>query len=244
MAQRILKYTIPMQHGADVRYAQERLLSHGYTPGTADGIFGEKTLAAVKAFQRDRTLAVDGLVGPLTLAALETDSDAEKETRDGDTLTRFLEYLRGQLGYIYVWGAQGEIVTSASWIHSMETTAYNAARAVTLYQKRLAEGMSPIRAYDCSGLIVRFLLEERLIPYDLSSRGLYGKCTPITKRELRPGDWVFRHNGVRIYHVGVYMGEGMVIESKGRDDGVVERALEASGASYWNRFGRFEPLGG
>jgi peptidoglycan hydrolase-like protein with peptidoglycan-binding domain len=37
-----------------------------------DGIFGAKTLAAVRAFQRSRGLTVDGVVGPLTWGALFT----------------------------------------------------------------------------------------------------------------------------------------------------------------------------
>ena len=57
-------------------------------------------------------------------------------------------------------------------------------------------------------------------------------------RELMPGDLVFRHNGQRIHHVGVFVGNGLVIESKGRDDGVVLRLMDASGKSYWNRYGR------
>ena len=36
----------------------------------ADGIFGHETLHAVRAFQRERGLAVDGIVGPATTAAL------------------------------------------------------------------------------------------------------------------------------------------------------------------------------
>ena len=56
--------------GSEVTQIQQRLSQLGYAPGAADGIFGQKTLAAVKAFQRDRGLAVDGIVGPKTLAAL------------------------------------------------------------------------------------------------------------------------------------------------------------------------------
>lgn len=52
--------------------AQERLISLGYSCGAcgADGINGPGTQAAVQAFQRDRGLSVDGIVGPNTWRAL------------------------------------------------------------------------------------------------------------------------------------------------------------------------------
>ncbi|MBQ9832611.1 MAG: peptidoglycan-binding protein [Clostridia bacterium] len=45
-----------------------------------------------------------------------------------------------------------------------------------------------------------------------------------------------------MHHVGVYIGDGKVIESIGRDYGVVERDIDASGKDYWNRYGRFTAL--
>ena len=55
--------------GAAVVTLQRRLNVWGARL-VVDGAFGDKTLAAVKAFQSARKLAVDGVVGPLTWAAL------------------------------------------------------------------------------------------------------------------------------------------------------------------------------
>ena len=63
--------------GMDVQELQERLNALGYSCGVPDGLFGGKTAAAVKAFQGDHRLLVDGVVGPSTWAALD-DAEAEK----------------------------------------------------------------------------------------------------------------------------------------------------------------------
>ena len=56
--------------GQDVTRLQELLLESGHDPGPADGIFGSRTDAAVNGFQKAAGLTVDGLVGPMTRAAL------------------------------------------------------------------------------------------------------------------------------------------------------------------------------
>jgi peptidoglycan hydrolase-like protein with peptidoglycan-binding domain len=55
-----------------VRSLQRRLEDQGYSPGPIDGRYGPRTETAVDAFQRARGLRVDGVAGPLTLAALRT----------------------------------------------------------------------------------------------------------------------------------------------------------------------------
>ena len=52
--------------GEDVIYLQKQLTVLGYSVGDVDGIFGIKTLEAVKAFQTENGLAVDGIVGSKT----------------------------------------------------------------------------------------------------------------------------------------------------------------------------------
>lgn len=49
---------------------QKRLKELGYYKIAVDGIWGQKTLAAVKAFQRDYGLTVDGIVGTWTERSL------------------------------------------------------------------------------------------------------------------------------------------------------------------------------
>lgn len=56
--------------GEAVRQLQESLATAGFSPGTPDGHFGTRTDQAVRAFQGDRGLAADGVVGAQTWAAL------------------------------------------------------------------------------------------------------------------------------------------------------------------------------
>ena len=60
--------------GSAVRALQAQLAAAGCAPGPADGIFGARTCAAVRAFQKRAGLAADGIAGPRTMAALRAAS--------------------------------------------------------------------------------------------------------------------------------------------------------------------------
>lgn len=70
------KYTLEMRNlknghsGEDVRALQILLNGRGYNCGTADGIFGSKTDSAVRKYQKDKGLSVDGIAGPATMGSL------------------------------------------------------------------------------------------------------------------------------------------------------------------------------
>lgn len=56
--------------GAQVRQVQTRLKDWGYYTGSVDGVYGPKTVAAVKQFQRKHGLSADGIVGPATASKI------------------------------------------------------------------------------------------------------------------------------------------------------------------------------
>lgn len=51
---------------AEIKKAQEKLNELGYDCGTPDGKIGKKTTAAIKKFQKDKGLTVDGILGAKT----------------------------------------------------------------------------------------------------------------------------------------------------------------------------------
>lgn len=55
--------------GPEVEDLQRRLMATGIDPGPVDGLFGPKTEEAVRRFQQQNDLQVDGIAGPDTMAA-------------------------------------------------------------------------------------------------------------------------------------------------------------------------------
>lgn len=68
--------------GAEVKQIQQKLKNWGYYKGNVDGIFGSQTLAAVKYFQSKNGLAVDGIAGPKTLAAMGIGSSSSSTSNN------------------------------------------------------------------------------------------------------------------------------------------------------------------
>lgn len=233
---RELRLEKPRLDGSDVREVQETLVKLGYDPKGIDGVYGKKTYRAVRKFQKKRGLKVDGVVGTNTWAVLRS-AHQEKNSYNDSPTGRFLNWVAKQVGCLYVWGAQGHEM-STSLIKRMENSLRNYKRAIKQFAEHVKNGLTLV-AYDCSGLIIAYLLENGLISHDTTANGLYWNyCVHISKNDLKEGDLVFKKYRTKnkMYHVGVYMG-GDVVHAKGRDDGVIRESLSKAG---WNRFGRLK----
>jgi len=91
--------------GEDVRTMQVYLNALGYNCGTADGIFGNKTVEAVKAFQSAEGLTVDGIAGQQTLDILAArmaghDEPEEPKEPERTELVELREHLKQALGIV------------------------------------------------------------------------------------------------------------------------------------------------
>jgi peptidoglycan hydrolase-like protein with peptidoglycan-binding domain len=64
---------------------QEALTALGFDPGPADGVFGAKTEAAVKAFQQARGIAADGVVGRVTWINIDEADQSHPVLKTGST---------------------------------------------------------------------------------------------------------------------------------------------------------------
>ncbi len=69
-----------------VTYLQQMLQHHGYyNDGEVDGVFGPITDAAVRQFQQDNGLTVDGWAGPITWGVLTGESSPDSGDHDADS---------------------------------------------------------------------------------------------------------------------------------------------------------------
>ncbi len=188
--------------GNDVDSLQRRLIDLGYMDKST-GYYGTETIEAVKAFQEQNELDVDGKTGEITLALIYS-PDAQQSTLKPAEVARranILEVLataEDQLGKPYVWGAEGPDSFDCSG----------------LVYYCLKEAGSSRGRYDAAGY---------------SSVSDWEKITDMDNLEI--GDLLFfSTNGKRVGHTGIYMGEGMMIDASSSNGEVVYRVCKNS---FW-----------
>lgn len=152
-------------------------------------------------------------------------------------IEKLIELAKKMVKYhcIYLWSAQGQHVCklTCAKIRKMELSGAEAARVMRRIADIMAQGFysGNTRAFDCSGLIcwlfVKIGLEAK--GFDLTANGLLNRYTHVLAlADLMAGDLVYKLKDGKAVHVGLYIGNGMVIEAKGRDAGVVVSTLTDS----------------
>ena len=106
--------------GDAVKDLQTQLNNLGYNCGDVDGIFGEKTIKAVQAFQSAYGLIVDGIVGEKTRAMLKSATQqalpkVESEDYHKTLLKEYQQVLNNEYGkFLVVDGIYGPMTEAAA----------------------------------------------------------------------------------------------------------------------------------
>ena len=121
--------------GDDVRAVQKRLKQWGYYDGAVDGIFGYATERAVRWFQQKNGLAVDGVVGEKTAAAmglnLKSTVSASTKPASGDV------YLLAQCIYSESRGEpyKGQVAVGAVVLNRVKSSSFPNSVSGVIFQR-------------------------------------------------------------------------------------------------------------
>ncbi|WP_026331078.1 glycoside hydrolase family protein [Agrobacterium sp. 10MFCol1.1] len=108
----------PVKPDPVVKEAQELLTTAGLNPGAIDGWMGEKTKAAVIAYQKAHPhLIADGIIGPATIAQLRRDAGAAKDVvTKGASSAAGSGLLAFTAGLPWGWIAAGVLVAVVGYV--------------------------------------------------------------------------------------------------------------------------------
>ncbi len=157
-----------------------------------------------------------------------------------------IKLLLTRLGCGYVYGSIGETCTED--LLKRKQAQYGAAMGSGYYQsggdysKGLCARWLGRWVADCSGLIKWARKELSGVWRDVSAQGTYDQCAEgqrgkIKTMPLIPGVAVFMYSNTkkRMTHVGLYIGNGYVIEARGVLYGVVRTKLSARAWTHWGQ---------
>ena len=236
--------------GEDVLFCKQKLLKLGFYGEHITTVtrktFGADTLEAVKRFQAQAALTVDGVIGKETWAALFGDTATLAEPVAKGTVSAKAKAVCAlaltRIGDLYVWGASAMTDLSDAKIKAMDDEF---VRAIAFRDGLYKAGFADLMAHDCSGFISWLMRETGIWDNRRDCDGLWSLCDEVARNELIAGDFLFRNSTTNVNdetHIGLYLGRGMVIHAKGRDVGVVVEGINQGGSGYWHKCGRCKLL--
>ena len=181
--------------GPHVVDVQQALQMAGYEL-EVDGKFGPATEKALKAFQADNGLEVDGLAGKQVynlLLGQEVPADIPER---GAAMGRDIGMTVSRGDYAGDFG------------HRLAQTAIQYLGVPYVYG-----GSTPTGGFDCSGF-VQYVYRQMGIDLPRTADVQYLVGTPVEKDQLRTGDLVFfAGDYVNVSHVGIYLSDGNFIHA-------------------------------
>lgn len=127
--------------GEEVKQIQTKLKRWGYYNGNVDGIFGSKTLSAIKAFQKKNGLTVDGIAGTKTLNAMgiTSSSNSSGTTSNSSNVNLLAHLIYGEArGEPYI----GQVAVGAVIMNRVKSSSFPNTISGVIYQKGAFDAVS------------------------------------------------------------------------------------------------------
>lgn len=211
--------------GKDVENIQKRLKSLGYMSHVT-GYFGSETESAVQAFQKRNSLSVDGTVGKVTMTTL-TSSGAKKASSGNSGGSGS----NGGSGGGSNGGGNSGGSSNSSSSASNRIESFIAIAQSKLGSRYVFASKGP-DTFDCSGFIY-YALNQAGVKQSYMTSQAWSRSTKYQRisstSDLKRGD-ILVFDG----HVGIYLGNGGMIDASSSKGKVVTRSGIWS-SSYWNR---------
>ncbi len=129
--------------GQEVITIQTKLKRWGYYKGSVDGIYGSKTVEAVKYFQKKNGLTADGIAGEKTLKAMGIYNNSTSNSSGGSSSSSDVNLL-SRLVYAEARGEtySGQVAVAAVVLNRVRSSSFPNTVAGVIYQSGAFDGVS------------------------------------------------------------------------------------------------------
>ena len=202
--------------GRNVIAVQQQLIKHGYNATDKNGVYGKETKWAVRLFQQDRGLPVDGIIGPATYNALMGAPRTTKAVLSNNAATKAVatkSAFTNQNAQSRRLAGQNVKLNNLKKVQTPNNIHAILAEADKYGGVPYVFGGTTPSGFDCSGY-VKYVFAKQGISLPRLADEQYNVGVEVSRANLKAGDLVF----FETYepgpsHSGIYIGNGKFISA-------------------------------
>lgn len=202
--------------GRNVIAVQQQLIKHGYNATDKNGVYGKETKWAVRLFQQDRGLPVDGIIGPATYNALMGAPRTTKAVLSNNAATKAVatkSAFTNQNAQSRRLAGQSVKLNNLKKVQTSNNIQGILAEADKYRGVPYVFGGTTPSGFDCSGY-VKYVFAKQGIALPRLADEQYNVGVEVSRANLKAGDLVF----FETYepgpsHSGIYIGDGKFISA-------------------------------
>ena len=161
--------------GDEVKQIQQKLKEWGYYKGNVDGVYGSQTQQAVKNFQKANGLTADGIAGEKTLAAIGISSSGGSSSGSGQTSSSSSDLnLLSRLVYGEARGEQyiGQVAVASVVLNRVSSPNFPNTVAGVIYQRGAFDVVSDGQINLSPNKTAKSAAQDALNGWDPSNRSI------------------------------------------------------------------------